>query len=143
MQQVDRHLPAKSFLIYSWKDFESDVRQILHFLAGRERATPYTGIYAIPRGGLVLGVRLSHELDLPLIWGGVTKDVLVVDEICDHGGTLQPYIDRGCDSIVIHRRDGSTAKPTFWAQDAPMYNHTYIIYPWESNKERRGCYEKD
>src|SRR5881396_2402761 len=140
MQIVERHPATKTYLIYSWRDFEDDVRRILQFLSLAGRDGPYTGIFAIPRGGLVLGVRLSHELDLPLIWGGVTKDVLIVDEICDKGSTLQPYIDRGCDSIVIHRREGSSIRPTFWAQEVPLYNHTYVVYPWESNKEKGACY---
>jgi len=127
----------KVFVLYSWEDFENDLRQIKVFLEGRSRL--YTGIYAIPRGGLVLGVRLSHELDLPLIYGGVTSDTLVVDEIADTGDALHPYLKK-CDTIVLHRNIRCPIKPTFWAQDSDGY----VIYPWESRtREIERCSIED
>ena len=120
----------RAFVLYTWEDFELDVRQILTFLDGRGKR--YNGVYALPRGGLVLGVRLSHELDIPLISGGVTQETLVVDDIADSGDALSTFINRSkCDTIVLHRNIHCPIKPTFWAQDV----EGYVVYPWESKKE--------
>lgn len=137
MTQLESHgSKRRVFVLYSWEDFENDLRQIRTFLEGRmDSGKTYTGIYAIPRGGLVLGVRLSHELDLPLIYGGVTPDTLVVDEIADTGDALHPYLKK-CDTIVLHRNIHCPIKPTFWAQDS----EGYVIYPWESRtREIERC----
>lgn len=139
MTQLDYHgispsSKRKTFELYSWENFDNDLRQIKVFLEGRGRT--YTGIYAVPRGGLVLGVKLSHMLDLPLIFGGVTKDTLVVDEIADTGDALHPYLKK-CDTVVLHRNIHCPIKPTFWAQDS----EGYVIYPWEdAEKEMQRCY---
>lgn len=92
-------------IIYTWTDFTQDTQAIVasirssfhHGPGGR----PFTGIYAIPRGGLILGVALSHALELPMIMGGVDKHVLVVDDIADKGHTLEPYRKRGTGRWVV------------------------------------------
>lgn len=128
--KYQRSKPPTSFVLYTWEDFELDVNQILSFLAGHGRT--YNGVFALPRGGLILGVRLSHELDIPLISGGVTRNTLVVDDIADSGDALLTYINRSqCDTVVLHRNIHCPIKPTFWAQDV----EGYVIYPWESKKE--------
>ncbi len=45
----------------SWAMFEKGIERLLH---GIKERPDY--IIAIPRGGLALGVRLSHEFDKPL-----------------------------------------------------------------------------
>lgn len=82
----------------------------------------------------MLGVRLSHELDLPLTMGGVTDDVLVIDEIADSGKTLAPLKNRA-DVITIFKKVGCEIEPTFWVRE----NTGYVLFPWESSKERERC----
>ena len=112
---------------YTWEEFEADVRFLLHKIELKGRT--YNGIYAIPRGGLVLGVRLSHELDIPLVMGGVTDDVLVVDEICDTGRALHPFLKR-CDTLTILKHEDCEISPTYWMRT----NSKWVVFPWEKQE---------
>jgi hypoxanthine phosphoribosyltransferase len=47
-------------------------------------------IYAIPRGGYIFGVFLSHLFKLPMV-NKPTKNTLIVDDICDTGKTFSKY----------------------------------------------------
>jgi len=52
----------------------------------------YDGLYAIPRGGLIVGVCLAHRLQLPMLQKEhITDKTLIVDDICDTGKTLKKY----------------------------------------------------
>lgn len=119
-------------IIYTWSDFSQDTQQIVasirssfhHGPGGRQ----FTGIYAIPRGGLVLGVALSHALELPMIMGGVDKHVLVVDDIADKGHTLEPYRKRGCAIATLFRHVACPFSPMWFARE----NDRWVKFPWET-----------
>jgi hypoxanthine phosphoribosyltransferase len=120
---------------YQWEEFEKDVRFIVEAIRrssrfGERFFSGFSGIYAVPRGGLVLGVRLSHELDLPLIYGGVDRKVLVVDDIADSGNTLEPYRKRGCAIATIFKHQNCPFTPHFYARE----NSVYVNFPWERAK---------
>lgn len=113
---------------YTWEEFEADV---CYFLIEIQKAQKtYNSILAIPRGGLVLGVRLSHELGIPLILGGARSDTLVVDDICDSGNTLLPYVNQ-CDTLTIYKQVDCPIEPTFWTREKQQ---SWIKFPWEFNK---------
>jgi hypothetical protein len=119
--------PASSLptIVYSWDEFDRDVRRFLC----RIPRLRYKGILAIPRGGLPLGVRLSHELRLPLLIRGQDsirgkKDLLVVDEIADTGTTLSCYQK---DTLTIHKHKNSRMTPTYWLHEVDKW----VVYPWE------------
>ena len=52
----------------------------------------FDNIYAIPRGGYMLALFLSHIFDKPIVTEP-TENSLVVDDICDTGETLLKYTD--------------------------------------------------
>lgn len=110
---------------YLWQDFEYDVHQLLRLIYATGR--PIEGIYAVPRGGLVLGVRLSHELDLPLVYGGVDKNILIVDDIADTGNTLEPFRKRGCQIATLLRHVNCPFVPTYYSRE----NSEWVTFPWE------------
>jgi hypoxanthine phosphoribosyltransferase len=113
---------------YTWQEFERDVQQFLIEIQKQQKT--YNSILAIPRGGLTLGVRLSHELNIPLILGGARSDTLVVDDICDTGNALLPYINR-CDTLTIFRQSDCPIDPTFWLH---VKEKDWIRFPWETGK---------
>ena len=51
---------------------------------------PFTGVFGIPRGGLCLGVMISHALNIPLLMSPC-PGCLIVDDICDSGESLVHY----------------------------------------------------
>ncbi len=98
----------------------------------------YIGIYAIPRGGLIVGVYLSHYLQLQIF---ETYDflhtnpekVLIVDDIADTGSTLKPFADMNCDSATVHYKPRSIIKPTYFVEECS--NTDWIVYPFEKPEE--------
>jgi len=47
---------------YTWAEFDKDIGKIICWAGGRN----FKSVYGIPRGGLVVGVAISHRLGLPL-----------------------------------------------------------------------------
>lgn len=86
-----------------------------------------TGIYGIPRGGLVLAVMISHLLDIPLLQAPC-KDCIVVDDIADTGITLQHYKEKGYFITTMFYHKQSKVVPDFWKYEK---KDCWIAFPWE------------
>ena len=123
-------------------------------------------VVAPMRGGSDMGVKFSHYFDVPVIaveWqtrDGSESDtaklreilrkyndqsILIVDDICDTGTTLQRMnivIDRHCDvetfigtvdvAVALYK-ESSDADVTFHGRT--LYNnedHTWFVFPWEN-----------
>jgi hypoxanthine phosphoribosyltransferase len=115
-------------ITYTWMEFDADVSRLVKMVRkGAPLPDGFTGLYAVPRGGLVVGVRLSHELDLPLIIGGVDKRTLVIDDIADSGHTLEPYRKRGCAILTLFKHVQCPFTPTFYVRE----NDAWVHFPWE------------
>jgi len=96
----------------------------------------YEGIYAIPRGGLIIGVMMSHKLGLPLIdrlQSYYGKKFLIVDDIADTGGTLEKMkaeIYNNAHTATIHYHKQSSVEPSYWVEEK---GDDWIVYPWEQD----------
>ena len=74
----------------SWDELDRLVDELCDMIPDNQ----YEGIYAIPRGGLIIGVMMSHKLGLPMIdrlQSYYGKKFLIVDDIADTGVTLERY----------------------------------------------------
>ena len=118
-------------LYYSWNSFEKDIPKIVFRIKKLKRR--FNGIYGIPRGGMVLAVKLSHELNLPLLMGGVTKNTLVVDEVADTGSMLTPLKERKAVIVTIFYKPWSGIIPDIWLRKTK----NYIDFPWEKTKRKK------
>ena len=117
-------------------------------------AKKYENIYAIPRGGLIIGVYLSHYLKLDILdkhdfavrYNVYLKakyfktnnketinDILIVDDLTDTGKTLDPLIKNGFDVATIHYKPRSIVKPTYYVEECP--NDRWMVYPFEKPDE--------
>ena len=85
-------------------------------------------IFGMPRGGLIPAVMLSHKLDIPLFKTGMVLNnkVLITDDICDSGLTLQKY---NVITATIHTKETASVKPTFYYEIVD--ENTWYYYPWE------------
>jgi hypoxanthine phosphoribosyltransferase len=85
-------------------------------------------IFGMPRGGLIPAVMLSHKLNIPLFRPGMVLNnkVLIVDDICDSGGTLQKY--NVITTATIHTKEKASVQPTFHYE---VVDKDWIVYPWE------------
>jgi hypoxanthine phosphoribosyltransferase len=114
-------------IVYSWADFDTDVSQLVAQI--RKKGKKYSSIFSLPRGGLPLGVTLSHLLDLPLKFDEPEEHSLVVDDIADSGKTLSPFIDK-YDIATLHKHKHCPFVPTYWVREVDQY----VVYPWEREK---------
>lgn len=120
--------------IYSWFEFEEDVKKI----AAWARLQNFKSVYGIPRGGLVLAVKLSHLLDIPLTLHreDITPATLVVDDIVDKGATLERFlfsVDRNCCIASIFLNETSSQKPSFFVRK----KERWVVFPWETEETSR------
>ena len=98
----------------------------------KESDITISSIYGLPRGGLIPAVILSHKLSIPLFKPGrdvLVGSVLIVDDICDTGETLEKYTMFPV--ATIHTKPTSIVQPTFHYEE--IYGDIWISYPWEND----------
>jgi hypoxanthine phosphoribosyltransferase len=110
-----------------WQYIDDAITNLAHQIKSSELNIEY--ILGIPRGGLILAVMLSHKLNIPLFRPGMVLNnkVLIVDDICDSGLTLQKY--NIITTAVIHYKQSAKIEPNFYYSLTP--EDKWIVYPWE------------
>lgn len=123
-----------------WDWFDEACDDLTHEI--KNSKVKFESIYGIPRGGLVVAVRLSHLLDLPMIFDYqlIGPRTLVVDDIADSGGTL-----RNLYRVLSHLEPPRSAtlfttpwtefKPTFFVAEKTDKD-SWLIFPWEDGFEK-------
>jgi len=122
----------KSKIYVSWSDVETLVEDLCFQIASS--GLQITGLYGMPRGGLIPAVMISHRLGIPLIMDEtqITETTLIIDDICDTGETFEkfsekhPLSDFACLYFKPHT---SSLKPLFSA--TTLHTNDWIVYPWE------------
>lgn len=113
-------------------------------------------IYAVPRGGLVPGVFLSHLLNVPLLPNrdavSTAQTVLVVDELIDTGATIKTLKTYNLQYAKHHQvcyiytalYVRSTAPKDNWPDVFVklIKNDDWLIFPWETKKEKPKSWGK-
>lgn len=141
---------------YTWSQFDEDCEELLRRIKNK-KFKPST-IVALARGGLCLGVKLSHALGKPLMivsaktYGEnkrslqtvllnssytvpLKSPVLILDEIADSGKTLKIVVDHfstlGVDikTATLLYKPHSIVRPDFYCKVAE--NKQWITFPWE------------
>ena len=94
-----------------------------------------TGVYGIPRGGLIFATLLSYKLDIPLLLNAA-KGCIIVDDIADSGRTLLHYTENDTQfnkyyitTMYYHER--SIVKPNFYFATK---NNDWIVFPFDYDK---------
>ena len=98
-----------------------------------------TGVYGIPRGGLILAVLVSHKMNIPLLQAPI-ENCIIIDDICDSGETLVHYAKNTSGREVpkyhittMHYKKNDLMEPELW-YDYKNTENEWIVYPWEVNK---------
>lgn len=86
-----------------------------------------TGVYGVPRGGLVLAVMLSYKCDISLLQAPC-EGCVVIDDIADTGTTLEHYKEKGYYITTMFYHKQSKVVPDFWKHEK---QEEWIIFPWE------------
>ena len=119
----------------TWEQVEDFVTSICH----RYRSERFTGVYGLPRGGLVLAVMLSHRLNIPLL-SAPYHNCLIVDDICDSGESLLHYVNNSSgedENSPIYHIVTMYYKPNKLGIEPEEYGYVkgneWIVFPWEEN----------
>lgn len=110
----------------TWEDIHQFVNQIEDYYSDKEYPS---GVYGIPRGGLVIATMLSHKLAIPLLMAPY-DGCLIVDDIADSGESLIHYHKMGYDIATVVCGPNSKVKPKLCYKQREA---DWIVYPWESN----------
>ena len=110
---------------YTWDEIESTIDEMLLKI----NKDKYKNIYGIPRGGLIIATILCYKLNLPIIMNKeeITKQTLIVDDICDSGKTLKEYEEQ--DTYTLFYKENTQIKPTHHSKT--VNQETWIVFPWE------------
>ena len=113
-----------------WNKLEEYVQTLADKITKYEK--PVSGVYGLPRGGLVPAVMLSHKLNAPLLLAPC-KGCIVVDDIADTGVTLQHFADSGYRIAVIWYKPCSKIVPNYYAVKSTRktFGGAWIVFPWE------------
>jgi len=122
---------------YTIEDFKADCALLAREIIEKSYHR-YKLIYAIPQGGVVLGMKLSELLGIPLTTTRPDREdrrssILVVDDVSDSGKTLEREAGHFATTAVLHRKTWSEYIPTFCVHDNC---ENFIIYWWEGSEER-------
>lgn len=128
-------MPRKQF--YTWKQFESDCGKLADII--KQSSRKIDSLYGIPRGGLVLAVRLSHKLGLPLIihHANIGENTLIVDDIADTGDTMVEFLGRKKYlTATLFYNSSSKYTPAYFCRKKVGW----VVFPWE--EEKTSKYDK-
>lgn len=119
---------------YTWEQFDEDVEKIIEWISSEKKI--FDSIYGVPKGGLVLAVKLCNMLNLPLVLekDKITERTLVVDDISDNGRTLEPFRKRGNVIVTIFFHKKTTVYPDFYLRE--KIGNDWVNFPWDNPKKK-------
>ena len=111
-----------------WEQVEEYINEVFDYYKDKN----ITGVYGLPRGGLVLAVMLSHKLNIPLLMAPI-NNCIIVDDICDSGESLLHYVTNKYDNNKYHittmyYKRNNLVEPEFYLY---YKDDEWIVYPWE------------
>lgn len=114
-----------------WAQLENYVEKLAESI--QNKMTKVTGVYGLPRGGLVPAVMLSHKLNVPLLLAPC-EGCIIVDDIADTGVTLKHYAEKGFKIAVLWYKPRSVVVPDFYAvkDSRGKMGGAWIVFPWET-----------
>lgn len=122
----------------SWLQIEEFIEDICR----KYKNANLSGVYGLPRGGLVFAVMLSHRLNIPML-AAPTDGCLIIDDICDSGESLIHYQNNTSEGVnhkyhivTMYYKDNKLGvKPESWGYKK---KNDWIVFPWEEKMPERG-----
>ena len=114
----------------SWEDIDKYLDGVVEDV--KKRGLPPSGVYGVPRGGLIFATMLSYKMDIPLLLNAA-KDCIIIDDIADSGRTLMHFTKNDTQfhkfyitTMYYHER--SMVKPDYYMFEK---KDNWIVYPYE------------
>ena len=125
----------------AWEDIENYINKVVEDV--KKRGLKPSGVFGIPRGGIIYATMLSYKMNIPLLMSAA-PDCIIVDDIADSGRTLLHYTNNDTQfnkyyitTMYYHER--SLVKPDFY-----LFNKKdkWIIYPYEIGEDLQELVNK-
>ena len=115
----------------NWKEIEEYLNAVIQDI--KKRGLKPSGVYGLPRGGLIFAIWLSYKLDIPLLLNAA-KDCIIIDDIADTGRSLYHFIDNRTQFnkyyiTTMYYVNDSLVKPDFYYKEKKIDD--WIVYPYE------------
>ena len=114
----------------SWEDIDKYLDGVVEDV--KKRGLKPSGVYGVPRGGLIFATMLSYKMDIPLLLNAA-KDCIIIDDIADSGRTLIHFTKNDTQfhkfyitTMYYHER--SMVKPDYYMFEK---KDNWIVYPYE------------
>ncbi len=114
----------------TWGDIEEYVRKVAEFY----KDSNVSGVFGIPRGGIIYAVLLSHIMNIPMLMSA-SENCIIVDDIADSGETLIHYQNNSAGNkknnyhiTTMYYQESSSVKPEFYYKEK---KDKWIVFPWE------------
>ena len=117
-------------IFVSWDDINKYLDGVVEDV--KKRGLKPSGVYGVPRGGLIFATMLSYKMDIPLLLNAA-KDCIIIDDIADSGRTLMHFTKNDTQfhkfyitTMYYHER--SMVKPDYYMFEK---KDNWIVYPYE------------
>ena len=114
----------------SWKDIEDYIDLIYQKYKDKD----ISGVYGIPKGGVILSVMIAHRLNIPMLFAPI-ENCIIVDDICDTGESLIHYQNNSSGNkkhnyhiTTMFYKKNDLVTPELWYKEK---TNNWIVYPWE------------
>lgn len=119
----------------TWEEVEGFIDNVI----SKYKLDNITGVYGLPRGGLVFAVMLSNRLHVPMLAAPV-KGCIVVDDICDTGESLIHYVKNSSGEshgdyhivTMYYKENKLGIVPEFYEFEKA---NDWIVFPWEEKED--------
>lgn len=127
-------------LYASW----NTVDDFISIVSEKYKEQKFTGVYGLPRGGLIFAVILSHRLHIPMLVAP-TKGCLIVDDICDSGESLLHYRKNSSGeditdytiATMFYKENELGVVPDYYMLEK---KDNWVVFPWEDKKPEGGLF---
>lgn len=132
----------KRFITWGEIDIVTEKVAELVKASGKE----YEDIFAVPRGGFIPAVILSHHLNIPIITelDQVSGTTLVVDDIMDSGKTMSELVttlevnyamDPDVAVLYIRKTIDRGGNPAYCGEG--VETNDWLVFPWETEESSK------
>lgn len=115
----------------NWSEIEEYLNAVIEDI--KVKGLKPTGVYGLPRGGLIYAVWLSYKLNIPLLLNAA-EGCIIIDDIADTGRTLYHYRENRTQfnkyyiTTMYYVRD-SLVTPDFYYKIKEIGD--WVTYPYE------------
>ena len=115
----------------TWEEVEEYLNAVIEDL--KNKGIKPTGVYGLPRGGLIYAIWLSYKLNIPLLMNAA-EGCVIIDDISDTGRSLYHFRDNRSQFntyyiTTMYYVNDSLVKPDFYFREKVVGD--WIVYPYE------------